>query len=360
MSTVFPTRPGQKNLTSNEKALFLRMFEGETMAQFEQNNVLMNSHRVLSIKNGKSQTFPVLGQLTAQYHAIGTFQDGAGQALQQSERTISVDNLLVSHVYIAKIEEALQRADLRGMYSEEMGNALRRAFENRVFRTAVNAARQPSALTGLNPATGKKYVGGGQISLGVATGTAPTAANLRSAFLAACEAFDNKFVPQDSRVCYLPVNAYYQWFNGASAGELSQINRDVGGAGDLNKAYIPSFAGIEIRKTTNLPTLAITAADVIEGRTGASGTENVRVPTASESDVPSVYTGDFTATRGLFMHKDAVATVKLMDIHAEEEYSAPRKSTYLSAQYAMGHGVLRPEAALEIISGGTAGAITNF
>ena len=46
--------------------------------------------------------------------------------------------------------------------------------------------------------------------------------------------------------------------------------------------------------------------------------------------------------RGIVMHKDAVATVKLMDLSVESEYQINRQGTLLVAKYAMGHNVLRP------------------
>ena len=44
----------------------------------------------------------------------------------------------------------------------------------------------------------------------------------------------------------------------------------------------------------------------------------------------------------------AVGTVKLMDLAVESEYDIRRQGTLMVAKYAMGHGVLRPEAAVGI------------
>jgi hypothetical protein len=51
---------------------------------------------------------------------------------------------------------------------------------------------------------------------------------------------------------------------------------------------------------------------------------------------------------GLVMHQSAVGTVKLMDLGMESEYQVSRQGTLMVAKYAVGHGVLRPEAAIEI------------
>ena len=58
--------------------------------------------------------------------------------------------------------------------------------------------------------------------------------------------------------------------------------------------------------------------------------------------------GNFGTTAGCVWHKSAVGTVKLLDLSTEMEYSARHQGTLLVAKYAAGHGVLRPEASLEI------------
>ena len=50
----------------------------------------------------------------------------------------------------------------------------------------------------------------------------------------------------------------------------------------------------------------------------------------------------------LVSHPSAAGTVKLMDLAVESEYDIRRQGTLMVAKYAMGHGVLRPEAAIGI------------
>ena len=58
--------------------------------------------------------------------------------------------------------------------------------------------------------------------------------------------------------------------------------------------------------------------------------------------------GDYTKTLGLVMHPSAVGTVKLMDLSMEGEYQINRQGHLMVAKYAVGSGILRPEAAVEI------------
>jgi hypothetical protein len=63
---------------------------------------------------------------------------------------------------------------------------------------------------------------------------------------------------------------------------------------------------------------------------------------------PTAYQGNFTTTIGLAMQKQAVGTVKLMDLAMEMEYSARHQGTLLVGKYALGSDILRPECAVEV------------
>jgi hypothetical protein len=63
---------------------------------------------------------------------------------------------------------------------------------------------------------------------------------------------------------------------------------------------------------------------------------------------PTAYQGTFTTVAGLVMHKSAVGTVKLIDLGMEMAYDIRRQGTLIVGKYAVGHGILRPESAVEI------------
>ena len=54
------------------------------------------------------------------------------------------------------------------------------------------------------------------------------------------------------------------------------------------------------------------------------------------------------ATRILAGTREAIGTVKLLDLATESEYQIERQGTLFVAKYAMGHGVLRSECAVEV------------
>jgi len=122
------------------------------------------------------------------------------------------------------------------------------------------------------------------------------------------------------RVAVLRPAQYY-----LTAQTTNVINRDWGGAGVYADGTVLKVAGVQIVKSNHLPSTNV-----------ASG--------------PSAYQGDFSNTQGLVMHKAAIGTVKLLDLALEMDYDIRRQGTLVVAKYALGHGILRPECAVELIS----------
>jgi hypothetical protein len=106
------------------------------------------------------------------------------------------------------------------------------------------------------------------------------------------------------------------------------MNKDWGGAGVYADGKVLRVAGIELIKTNNIPSTVI-----------ATGTD---------AGPAGKYAGDFTNTIALVGHKEAVGTVKLMDLNMESAWIVDKRSELMVAEYALGHGVLRPECAVEI------------
>ena len=100
-------------------------------------------------------------------------------------------------------------------------------------------------------------------------------------------------------------------------------------AGVYADGTVLRVAGVQIVKSNNLPQASVSAA------TG----ENYS------------YNGDFTNVKALVMQKQAIGTVKLMDLAVERtsgDFEVMYQGTLMAAKYAMGHGILRPECAVEI------------
>lgn len=309
-----PNRSGQILATGADDALFLKLFSGEVMTIFEAENVTKGRVMLRTISAGKSSQFPVMGRATAFYHVPGN--EVLGGAIKHNERIITIDDLLISPIFIADIDEAKNHYDVRSHYSTEVGRILAQTWDKQVLQVGLLAARTAVAnIPGESPA--------GTIITEAVLNDYNNPDLLAAAFYAAAQTFDEKNIPKQDRVAYLKPAAFWRLIQSNNT-----VNRDFGGQGDRTKGTIYEIAGIEIVPTNNLPTTNITTG-VLAG-TG------------------SKYIGDFTKTEALFMHKSAIGTVQLMDLAVRADYDPRRIGTQIMSKLSVGHGVLRPEAAIEL------------
>jgi hypothetical protein len=314
MSNATASRSGQALATGDAEALFLKIFAGEVMTIFEAENVTKGRTMNRAIQSGKSAQFPVMGRASAFYHVPGN--EILGGSIKHNEKLITIDDLLISPVFIAEIDEAKNHYDVRSHYSTEVGRVLAQVWDKQVLQVGVLAARTATAnIPGESPA-------GTVITEAVASDFSDPD-KLAAAFYAAAQVFDEKNIPEQDRVCYLPPASYWKLIQSDKT-----INRDFGGTGDRTKGTIYEIAGIEIVKTNNLP--------------------NTNVTTGIQAGTGNKYVGDFTKTAGLFMHKSAIGTVQLMDLSTRSDFDPRRLGTQVLSKLAVGHGVLRPEAAIEL------------
>jgi hypothetical protein len=296
---------GAVNSSGARDALFLKVFGGEVMTAFQEQNEVLDKHLIRSISSGKSAQFPATWKVNAAYHTVG--HEIVGQNSNVNERVIVIDDLLISDVFIAKIEEAKSHYDVRSIYSTEVGRALKRTFNRNVFQVAILAARASATVSG-------GFGGSALTNAAYAT----DGATIASGVFAAAQALDEKDVPEDERYVFLKPAQY-----ALVAQTTNVINRDWGGSGVYADGSVLKVAGVSFVKSNNLPST------------------NVNTGVAA-------YQGNFTNVRGLVMQKGAVGTVKLMDLAMEMEYDIRRQGTLIVSKYAMGHGVLRPECAVEL------------
>ena len=303
-----PSPPGQVNGAGASDALFLKQFAGESLTAFRETNVMAPRHMVRTIANGKSAQFPATWKAAAAYHTPGTLL--IGQVINSNERVITIDDLLVADVFIANIDEAKAHWDFRSEYSYQAGAALAKKFDKNLQQLVGLAARASATVTGGN--------GGTQLTNATARSSGDS---LASSLMDAAQALDEKDVPSEDRFCAVLPDQYYNLVNGTS----KAINRDYtsGQNGGVDSGMILRVAGFEIVKTNNLPSTNV--------NTG-----------------PAAYQGDFTNTAALCWHRSAVGTVKLLDLAVEMDYLIQYQGTLLVAKYCLGHGILRPESAVEV------------
>jgi len=322
MANITAATFGQANSTGTEDALFLKQFAGEVITSFEQASKTSGADMVRSISSGKSASFPVMGRIAAAYHQAGN--EITGSTVNHNEKVITINDLLTSSVFLSNIEEAKAHYDVRSGYSMEIGRALAFQKDKHILQTIGLATLAAASVTGGDATTNI-------VNTGIASATAATAANamIDSIFDAAKE-LDANYVPTEGRKCFMRLEEYYKLANGTNA-----VNVDFTGSsnGGISTGKVMKIAGIEL-----VPVPHFVSSNVTSGVAAGSATAGGSTPQA-------VNLANFVA---LISHPSAVGTVKLMDLSVEKEYEIRRQGTLMVAKYAMGHGVLRPEAAVGI------------
>jgi hypothetical protein len=302
-----------------DNAVFLEIFSGEVLTVFNTNNIFKDLHYVRTITEGKSASFPALGRANARYHTPGTPILGNNNP-DIGKRTISVDDLLIADVFIYDLEDAKLHFDVRREYSKQCGIALSNRFDEKIARLGYLAARDSAVTSDHN---------GGTVLKNAAAAT--DVAVLRDLFFKAAQTLDEKDVPEEDRHIIVKPAQYYMLVQ-----DTTLLNRDWGGRGALATADLPMIANMTIHKSNNLP-----------------NGNNITDAVAGENND---YTGDFTDSVALVMNKQAVGTVKLFDLAVEmsgKDFHVMYQGDLMVAKYAMGHGILRPDCAVEISKSAT-------
>tara|TARA_R110001606_G_scaffold14690_1_gene61543 strand:- start:658 stop:1695 length:1038 start_codon:yes stop_codon:yes gene_type:complete len=336
-----PSRSGLISGGSDNDALFLKVFSGEILTAFEQNNVMKDLHLMRTITSGKSAQFPVSGIATAKYHTPGVNIADSGNSMLSSigmnERVITIDDVLVSSTFIANIDELKSHYDVRSIYASELGKALAKRFDIATMKTLFAAAGTGASA----PQAGGNSISGA---------TTNTTAGIVDALYAAATKLDEVDAPSEGRFAIVTPAQYYKLLTADNVA----INKDTsGGSADAARGTIVEVAGIQLKKSNNFLEV------IAEGNISVDQSSADNDDGSSNNDVfvggGVGYNGDFSALNNSGEHgilvgtKEAIGTVKLLDLATESEYQIERQGTLFVAKYAMGHGVLRPECAVKIL-----------
>ena len=324
MANATPVSVGKINAGGSEDALFLKVFAGEVLTSFERASVTQGAEMVRSISSGKSATFPVMGRVDASYHTAGS--EITGSDVNHNEKVITINDLLLSSVFLSNIEEAKNHWDVRSAYSTEIGRALAFQKDKHILQTIGQAAQASANVSDSGYGAGTVLT-----NTSIASATASTAADaMIEELFNAAKALDANYVPKEGRKAFIRLEEYYKLANATNA-----VNVDFSGQGSIAEGKVVKIAGIEL-----VPTAHFVASDF-----SASTDVNGGSATAGGSNPQQVNLANYVC---LVSHPSAAGTVKLMDLAVESEYDIRRQGTLMVAKYAMGHGVLRPEAAVGI------------
>lgn len=291
---------------------FLTQWSGEVDTTFKKTTVTKGRFRSRTITNGRSYQYPAIGGLKAEYHTPGNVI--LGQDAVHGTKTVTVDDLLVSSVFIANIEEAMTHYPVRKEYTSEMGYVMAQTFDHQIFATLTKSAvdGETGILPGFGPATEQKI------------GTAPTLANIEAAIFDAAVYFDKTNIPQQDRVAFIDPETYWAFVE-----DGKYLNRDFGNTGNGNQETggLRKIAGFELVVSNNLALNF--GVDTMPGKRNGSNITD--------------YTVDGLATKVLCTQGQALGTVTLIGMASESEYQMERQGYLMLSKYAVGHDILRPE-----------------
>ena len=237
---------------SNNRDLYLKLFSGELFKGFQHNAIARDLVMKRTLKNGKSLQFIYTGRTKAEYHIPGQSILGNDEnAPPVAEKTITVDDLLISSAFVYELDETLAHYELRGEISRKIGYALAQTYDRKIFRALTRGARAASPISKTNYAE----PGGTQIRVGTTDkgSNAYDPEKLVEAFFDAAAALDEKGVSGEGRVGVLNPRQYYALIQ--KVGEKGLINRDVQGSALQSGQGIIEIAGIKIFKSMNIPFL---------------------------------------------------------------------------------------------------------
>ena len=370
--TTALTRPGQKNSTGNARELYLKLFSGEMFKGFQHNAIARDLVMKRTLTNGKSLQFIYTGHTKAEYHVPGNSilgnTDGAPPV---AEKTITIDDLLISSAFVYELDETLAHYELRGEISKKIGYALAQKYDRLIFRAIAKGARQASPIT----KTGFVEPGGTQIRVGTnnQASDAYVPASLIAAFYDAAAALDEKGVSSEGRVAVLNPRQYYELIQGVGSNGL--INRDTQGTALQSGNGIIEIAGIKIYKSMNIPFFgsygtkygsasATNPGVTSPGNVGTFVGETAEDGRASVTGINNNYGNatDFANSCGLIFQKEAAGVVESIGPQVQitsGDVSVVYQGDVILGRLAMGADFLNPAACVELIAGAATGSTGN-
>ena len=366
------TMPGAANSTGDRRALYLKLFSGEMFKGFEYNAIARDLVTKRTLKNGKSLQFIYTGHTKAEFHTPGNSilgnSDGAPPV---AEKTITVDDLLISSAFVYELDETLAHYELRGEISKKIGYALAQKYDRLVFRAVARGARAASPITKTN------FVepGGTQIRVGTNNSGADAyvSASLINAFYDAAAALDEKGVSSDGRVGVLNPRQYYELIQAVGSNGL--VNRDAQGTALQGGNGIIEIAGIKIFKSMNIPFMsqygtkygsasATNPGVTSPGNTGSFVGEAIEDAAADVTGINNEYgeETEFANSCGLIFQKEGAGVVEAIGPQVQVtsgDVSVIYQGDVILGRLAMGADYLNPAACVELIAGAAVGSSGN-
>ena len=348
---------------TDKYALYLKLFSGEMFKGFQHETIARDLVTKRTLKNGKSLQFIYTGRMTSEFHTPGTpILGNSDKAPPVAEKTIVMDDLLISSAFVYDLDETLAHYELRGEISKKIGYALAEKYDRLIFRAITRGARSASPVSATNFAE----PGGTQIRVGDSTddSDAYNAADLVNAFYDAAAAMDEKGVSSSGRCAVLNPRQYYSLIQNVGTNGL--VNRDVQGTALQGGKGVIEIAGIHIYKSMNIPFLGKYGV-AYGGTTGETSPGNLGSfigPTPENANATGGVNNDYGTNAelgakscGLIFQKEAAGVVEAIGPQVQVtngDVSVIYQGDVILGRMAMGADYLNPAAAVELYVGTSA------
>ena len=348
---------------TDKYALYLKLFSGELFKGFQHETIARDLVTKRTLKNGKSLQFIYTGRMTSSFHTPGTpILGNSDKAPPVAEKTIVMDDLLISSAFVYDLDETLAHYELRGEISRKIGYALAEKYDRLIFRSITRGARSASPVS----ATNFVEPGGTQIRVGATTNESDAfnAGNLVNAFYDAAAAMDEKGVSSDGRCAVLNPRQYYALIQDIGSNGL--VNRDVQGTALQGGNGVIEIAGIHIYKSMNIPFLGKYGIKYggTTGETSPGNTGSFIGPTPENANATGGVNNDYGTNAelgakscGLIFQKEAAGVVEAIGPQVQVtngDVSVIYQGDVILGRMAMGADYLNPAAAVELYVGATA------
>ena len=348
---------------TDKYALYLKLFSGEMFKGFQHETIARDLVTKRTLKNGKSLQFIYTGRMTSSFHTPGTpILGNSDKAPPVAEKTIVMDDLLISSAFVYDLDETLAHYELRGEISKKIGYALAEKYDRLIFRSITRGARSASPVS----ATNFVEPGGTQIRVGASTNESDafSASALVNAFYDAAAAMDEKGVSSQGRCAVLNPRQYYALIQDIGSNGL--VNRDVQGSALQSGNGVIEIAGIHIYKSMNIPFLGKYGVKYggTTGETSPGNTGSHIGPTPENANATGGVNNDYgTNTElgakscGLIFQKEAAGVVEAIGPQVQVtngDVSVIYQGDVILGRMAMGADYLNPAAAVELYVGTSA------
>ena len=372
-SQTFLGRINTATNATNNRDLYLKLFSGEMFTGFQRETIARDLVMKRTLTNGKSLQFIYTGRTSAEYHTPGnSILGNSDKTPPVADKTITVDDLLISSAFVYELDETLAHYELRGEISKKIGYALAQKYDRLIFRAIAKGARQASPVSLSNfvePGGTQVQVGGGSNADDALNST-----HLINAFYDAAAALDEKGVSDDGRVAVLNPRQYYALIQNIESNGL--INRNERGDALQSGNGIIEIAGITIYKSMNTPFFskygtkfapssgasAATDLDTVDpGNTGSfvsEGIETATTVTGNNYGPRQNYgaASNFANTCGLIFQREAAGVVETIGPQVQVtsgDVSVVYQGDVILGRMAMGADYVNPAACVELFAGTT-------